>query len=190
MNKKLFIAAFVSVAIALILGIVAFVYQMNRSEPVSPQDLNPFGTVGDTTPVPSDATGQMIVPSVEGNPITTQDFIKNGETVSDAVNPGNFVLAGELGYCLPDGSCPHGALTTKFSIVYSQEYGMFDVVLLEEPLGEVRTEAEEFLMSRLGLSASQLCSLRYNVGVPYWVNETFSGGNLGFTSCQGATRLP
>ena len=119
-----------------------------------------------------------------------KDFIHNGETVADTVNPGTYVLAGSLGYCLADGSCPSGAPTTSFAISYDEKIRFFNIVLLEEPLGVTRFEAEQFLANRLGLSREQLCSLDYSIGAPYWINDAYADKNLGFSMCKGATPLP
>lgn len=122
--------------------------------------------------------------------IVVKDFIHNGETIADTVNPGSHVLAGTLGYCLADGTCPAGYPTTKFSVSYNAETHFFTVVLLEEPLGTTRLEAEQFLIDRLGVTTQTLCAVDYSVGTPYWVNEGYAGKNLGFSFCPGATKLP
>ena len=125
-----------------------------------------------------------------GVTVTVKDFIHNGETVPDVQNPGSHVLAGSLGYCLADGSCPRGAPTTNFSVSYNEKTHFFNIVLLKEPLGAVRLEAERFLIDRLGITEQQACSLNYSIGAPYWVNETYDDKNLGFSFCTGATKLP
>lgn len=125
-----------------------------------------------------------------GETVTVNDFIRNGETVPDAVNPGSYILAGSLGYCLSDGSCPTGAKSDSFNVSYNEKTHFFNVILLTEPLGTGRLEAEQFIMARLGISEQQACSLNYYVGTPYWVNEAYAGKNLGFSFCPGATALP
>ena len=132
----------------------------------------------------------LSVPGRDGVAIATKDFINNGETVADVENPGSYVLAGSLGYCLADGSCPAGANETDFSVAYNDATGIFTIVLLVEPLDTSRTEAEQFLESRLGISVQQLCNLNYKVGTPYWVNQFYDDKNLGFSSCTGATQFP
>ena len=119
-----------------------------------------------------------------------KDFVHNGETVADVVNPGSYVLAGTVGYCLADGTCPAGYSTTNFNISYDEKTHFFNVVLLKEPLGTVRLEAEQFLANRLGITGQQLCSLDYSIGAPYWVNTAYADKNLGFSFCPGATALP
>ncbi len=122
--------------------------------------------------------------------LSVRDFLHNGETAADPVNKGMYLLAGSAGYCLPDGTCPKGADSEHFSITYNQKGDFFNIVLLQEPLGAVRREAEAFLEERLGISGEILCTLNYFVGVPYFVNSTFSDRNLGFSFCKVATQLP
>ncbi|MDD2657854.1 MAG: hypothetical protein PHD04_04335 [Candidatus Pacebacteria bacterium] len=125
-----------------------------------------------------------------GGVVTVKDFIHNGETVSDVENPGSYVLAGSVGYCLANGSCPSGATTTDFNVSYNEKTHFFNIILLAEPLGSVRLEAEQFLASRLGLVDKEVCDLNYFVGTPYWINATYDNKNLGFSFCPGATVLP
>lgn len=125
-----------------------------------------------------------------GATITVSDFIHNNETVPDTANPGSYVLAGDLGYCLADGTCPKGASVTDFSVSYDEKTHFFNIILLAEPLGTSRLNAEQFVESRLGISGQQACSLNYYVGTPYWVNSNYDNKNLGFSFCPGATVLP
>lgn len=129
------------------------------------------------------------IPSQNG-PLVVNDFIHNGETAADVENAGSYLLAGSAGYCLADGTCPHGAASTDFAISYNAQTGVFTIALLKEPLGPVRTEAEQFLEARLGVYGEQLCELNYYLGTPASVNDTFAGKNLGFSFCRGATELP
>lgn len=127
---------------------------------------------------------------VNGGTLIAKDFLNNGETVADTQNQNNYYLAGPLGYCLPDGSCPSGASTTDFTITYNSKSSYFTIALRKEPLGSVRIEAEQFLLARLGITRQGMCNLNYYVGTTYWVNSIYDKGNLGFSFCPGATKLP
>ncbi len=183
--KNLFIA--VAVIVVLAGGYFLYAY-FSKSAPTTTID-NPttFPISGDDTTPPENT---FDVETYAGTTVPAKDFIANGETVADIENPGSYVLAGTVGYCLPDGSCPAGAPVTEYHISYNKNTDFFNVILLSEPLGDARKAAEEFLKSRLGLSAPALCTLRYFVGTPYWVNEQFDNKNLGFSFCPGATKLP
>ncbi len=125
-----------------------------------------------------------------GGTIVTKDFLHNGETVADVVNPGTYVLAGSLGYCTASGVCGANASTTDFSISYATSTQFFNIILLAEPVGLVRSAAERFFLARLGIGEQAACALNYFVGTPYWVNESYDNKNLGFSFCHGATALP
>ena len=136
------------------------------------------------------STATLSFPTPSGAIVTVKDFVHNGETVSDVENPGAYVLAGSVGYCLVDGKCPSGNPTTDFSVSYNENTHFFNIILLKEPLGATRLEAEQFLANRLGITGQEVCNLKYFVGTPYWVNETYDSKNLGFSFCPGATVLP
>ncbi len=189
MNWKIILASiFLILGLATIL-ITAFLMldtPPKQSIEESPQVLFPTSGVFEGM----DSTGRLTLTGESGEPIAVKDFIRNGETVTDTVNPGSFVLAGSVGYCLEDGSCPEGANTDNFSITYNNEIQSFNIVLLAEPLRRSREASERFLIERLGLSKEDLCRLNYNLGVPYFVNEQFAGQNLRFSFCKDAIVLP
>lgn len=147
----------------------------------------PTGTaVGD----PTEFARTRMLATIDDDTIAVKDFIDNGETIEDVVNPGSYVLAGDLGYCLYDGTCPTAASTTDFSISYRESTQAFTVTLLAEPLGTSRLAAEAFLSDRLGIAPRDMCRIRYYLGVPNAVNSVYTGSNLGFSFCPGATKLP
>lgn len=185
MKKTLIIIAAIVLFALLAFGSYVVIHPQNKGTTGGAQ--NPFAS----STVPTATTGSVQVTTIpaQGGQMTVKDFIHNGETVSDPVNSGSYVLAGDVGYCLQDGTCPHGAPSEDFSIGYDST-GTFTIALLREPLSASRKAAEQFLMTRLGISAEQLCSLQYQVLVSQDVNPAFAYGNLGFSSCQGAAKLP
>lgn len=187
MNRNIIIASILLGLAVVIILVTAFV--LLRAKPGVE---NPSANVASNIIFPSSfsATSTITIAGQDNASLEVRDFIHNGETIQDVVNPGNYVLAGSLGYCLADGTCPKAADTSTFSISYDEKNASFGIVLLKEPLGETRLAAEAFLSSRLGISRAQLCSLNYYIGTPYWVNEQFSAHNLGFSLCPDATTLP
>ncbi|HVW82438.1 MAG TPA: hypothetical protein VHC68_00615 [Candidatus Paceibacterota bacterium] len=135
-------------------------------------------------------TPGMALAANGGGTVTVDDFIHNGVTIADPQNAGQYYLAGSLGYCLPDGSCPAAASSTDFRIVYDDTKQSFTIALLTEPIGRARLEVEQFLESTLGIGENQMCALTYYVGTSYRVNEFYDDRNLGFSFCPGATALP
>ncbi len=127
---------------------------------------------------------------LSGGTIVTNDFIHNGVTIPDAANSGRYLLAGNLGYCITDSQkCQAGAVT-NFNVFYDSTAGSFTIALLKEPLGQVRLEAEQFLMQTLGITQEDMCRLNYYVGTTAHVNPYYDSKNLGFSFCPGATVLP
>ncbi|HEX5774560.1 MAG TPA: hypothetical protein VFY28_01185 [Candidatus Paceibacterota bacterium] len=184
MNKKALIIAG-SLLILLAVGGIVYVFYPKEPAPTPSGNTDPFGSIGGG---PSDLAYTV---SGQGNEaIKVNDFIRNGETASDPLNPGSYFLAGDIGYCLADGNCPHGAETDTFQISYDEDSSTFSVALTAEPLSTARMEAETFLMERLGVDAATLCRLNYFVSTTYWVNESYANRNLGFSSCSGSVQLP
>jgi hypothetical protein len=146
------------------------------------------GTSGSTGSTQA-GTGAMTIATPSGGQVTTKDFIHNGTTIPDVENDNQYLIAGSLGYCEPGLACT-AASTPDFNIFYNADTQSFTIGIAQEPIGQSRHEAEEFMLSALGIEQDQLCALNYYVGVPYWVNEAYSGKNLGFSFCPGATPLP
>lgn len=140
-----------------------------------------------TSSTNSGATMQILIRN--GKSLVVKDFVHNGETAPDKVNPGYFYLAGSIGYCLGDGTCPSGYKTDDFSITYHNTDGHFNITLLKEPLAKSRSEAEVFMLDRLGISEALLCNTNYWIGTTELVNALYAGKNLGFDFCPGATGL-
>jgi len=181
-------------AIVVIGGVLALLFSGSPKEDTATIPAPGLPMASSTTST-GGVSGLSMEPTVSfatpgGAVATVKNFIRNGETVPDVQNPGSYVLAGSVGYCLADGTCPSGASTTDFNISYNEQTHFFNIVLLKEPLGTVRLAAEQFLTDRLGLTGQEACNLNYFVGTPYWVNEAYDDKNLGFSFCPGATTLP
>ena len=130
------------------------------------------------------------IPAVSGGFIETVDFMHNGVTIPDTANPGRYLLAGNLGYCIKDTSKCQAGNTTDFNIFYDSIAKAFTIALLKEPLGQTRLQMEQTLMQTLGIAQQQMCSLNYYVGTISDLNSFYAGKNLGFSFCSGATALP
>lgn len=189
MKGKLFI-----LIIAILLGAFLLVLFLPSVTKKIPEQINPINSA--TLP------GNQISPSTQGTiaittltdrngtNVATRDFFHNGVTIADVANAGNYLLAGNLGYCLTDQQKCQAASSTNFSVYYMSSSQSFIITLTEEPIGLARVQMEQFLLSTLGLTQDQLCKLNYLVGVTQDVNPQFTGNNLGFSFCPGATVLP
>jgi hypothetical protein len=132
----------------------------------------------------------MTVTIQGGSTIVINDFIHNGVTLLDSANAGNYLLAGNLGYCFSDPQKCQAAPATDFIIYYNSVPQSFTIDLTQEPIGQARLAMEQFMLTVLGISQQQMCSLNYLVSVTRYVNSQFTGKNLGFSFCPGATVLP
>lgn len=132
----------------------------------------------------------MTLTSRSGEPIVVQDFINNGVTERDTINPSQYNLAGKNALCELESDCYSGAASDTFDIVYFSEEDAFAIGLTAEPLGAARISAEQFLMKTLGVSQDELCMLDYFVTTDVDVSEQYAGADLGFSFCPGAVKLP
>lgn len=66
----------------------------------------------------------------------------------------------------------------------------FNILLNTLPLSKSRLEAEEELRTKLNLTNQQLCKLEVYVSVFGWVDEKYSGQNLGLSFCSNSITLP
>jgi hypothetical protein len=184
--------------VLLLLGLIVYYVLLSGSHTDTQGSSSPSFPVTDSqttnqnkppaTSVPT-STGVGSIATASGT-VVTRDFLHNGTTVQDPHNPGQYILAGTTGSCLGSGVCPSGAPASDYTVVYFSEDKSLIVTLTTEPIGQARHDAEQFLLSTLGVSQDTLCSSIYQVLTPESVNTTFSGTNLGFSFCPGATALP
>ncbi len=141
-NILIWIIGIVLVLLAIgIAGVVA--YQLWGQKAESPRAAVEFPTGTQT----GNGGATLTLGTTGGSSVASKDFIHNGETVADTQNPGTYVLAGTLGYCLADGSCPAGAQSDDFSISYFESDQSFYISLLKEPIGAARKKAQDFLQT-------------------------------------------
>jgi hypothetical protein len=187
------------VLVALFGLIIYLIVPKNPAGTGTSQDQNPgnlfpnSGQNSQETSGTSTSTGgfsSVSLPTRTGGTVSASDFINNGVTVPDTENPGNYYLAGSVGYCLSDGTCPSGAPASDFKVVYFSKEQAFAIGLTQEPIGQARHDAEQFMLSTLGISEADLCNINYYIGTDDEVNPTYAGKNLGFSFCPGAVALP
>lgn len=145
---------------------------------------------GSTVVDPDDVATMVVASQISGKEVITKDFTHNGSTIKDVQNPDRYFLVGKVGYCLADGTCPSGALSDDYSIVYQSADQSFIIALLTEPLYQARQSAEQYLATTLGISEAEMCTLKYYISTDSYINATYAGKNLLFSFCKGATPLP
>lgn len=127
------------------------------------------------------------VSTVEGGTILTKDFKKDSAT-GKYPTPGYYYIGPHAPI---DGVSDRAAIDNPpYIILYIDSTQYFNIELLQQPIAGARTQAEQYLMGKLGISQSQMCQLKYDVAVPYSVDQTHTGTNLGFSFCPGAVALP
>lgn len=190
MNKTLLITIGV---IFIALGALVFWLvgskQQSQTSPSTTQT-QPVGlpVAGDATQTqnPSQET-LMSVATNNGGAIQTTNFMADPATVKDPINPGYYYL----GYHQNEGVAdPTATANPPYIIMYLSTSQYFNISLLQEPIGDTRAAVEQYLMQHLGITQSQMCELKYLVTVPDDVNSHYSGENLEFSFCPGATVLP
>lgn len=198
-SNKLYTILGIAIAVFAIGGACLFSFAFFLSSPSGAQPASQGGTQtptgiggnsstivntgGTQTPTDGSAPGQANTTSISGQgggAMTVNDFKHDPETKADPNNAGQYYLAG--------GLAP-AAGVTPYSIFFVDANQSFNITLLQEPIGDIRAQAESELVRRLGISKEQACLLNYYVGVPAGVNEIYAGRNLGFSFCPGATQL-
>lgn len=192
----------ISIGAIIVIGLFALAYQLTG--PPSTQTQTNSSAVGQnadlpvvnsvlqniatTTAVSGFAQGTvMTVAGVGGGTIQTVNFMNDPATVKDPINSSHYYLGYHVNEGVPDQTASDNP---PYTITYISETQYFNVALLQEPIGIIRKEAQQYFMARLGISQDQMCRLNYMVSVPNRVNSQFSGRNLGFSFCPGATKLP
>lgn len=123
-----------------------------------------------------------VLATADGGAVATKDFLADPTTVEDPINTGNYYL----GY----NEVSTTTSNPPYTIEYIRATQFFNISLWREPLGETRSEAEQYLLTRLGVTQESLCRLNYMVSAPWWVNTFYGGKSLGFSFCPGAVVLP
>lgn len=171
--------------VIVIAGLVIYLLMPAKPKPVvQPPSLPGAGT---NTPQGSTSATTYTVPISSGLSVATKDFLHDPATVSDPNNPGYYYL----GYHQSTG--PEDTTATDappYVIEYIAQTHYFNIGLYQEPIGQARHDAEQYLLNTLGISQDAACALKYMVSVPDKVNSYYSGENLGFSFCPGAVQLP
>ena len=178
----------------IVIGLLILAYQLTSTSSPAPETTSP-STQGVELPTASSVVqpvsstsspASMSVAGSDGSVIQTNNFMADPATTEDPFNPGFYNLNGRSS----QGVSGSTTSAPPYAVSYISSTQYFNVTLLQEPIGPVRTEMEQYLMGKLGITQSQMCQLNYSVSVPNFVNTQFSGMNLGFSFCPGATKLP
>lgn len=187
MKKTVLIVGAVAVILITVVTIAVALYPNEQAAQPAPEPGTPFPVASSTNGQNGGGTAEnerMAVKTADGNTVVTRNFIKNTNTVEDPANRGNYYLGNHLPF---DGTTP--AKSPSYVIEYIAATQYFNVILYAEPLSRARIEAEQYLLGALGITREQMCFLDYTVSVPNFVNEYYTGRNLGFSFCPGSIPL-
>jgi len=187
MNRNLLILTFITVAVALAI-FLGWWFLFSTGDALQPSSVqtpgSPFGMSDASVGTSANGTG---ISNIEGGGSFTTILDWYGNSIK--VNPflpasaagqteGEFILTGDT---VPEPS---------YLIKYVSYTDSFTLVLLKEPIAEVRRAGERYLLNLLGVTEADLCLLRYVVVVPESINGIYAPkGNLGFSFCPGAAQL-
>ena len=164
------------------IGIAVFFFgTTSTADSTAQTDTTSLPVAQNTSP---DGTSRPVSYVSSGDTLFVNNFLENADTYSDPVNPGYY----SLGY--PLNQTTTGTSSPPYLIMYIKTTQFFTIELLQEPIGETRTQVELFLEQRLGLTQNDLCELNYTISAPVSVSQEYAGRNLGFSFCPGATVLP
>lgn len=184
--KRIVLIIVIVLILAAVLAVLGY-YILRPDAPVAGPNNPSFPSAGGQGGV---LTQTMTVMTRSGESVAVQDFIHNGVTERDTVNPNQYYLAGKNALCELEADCYSGAPSDAFDIVYFVDEDAFAIGLTAEPLGEARKSAEQFLLKTLGISQEALCALDYFVTTDVEVSEQYAGADLGFSFCPDAVKLP
>jgi len=165
--------------IVIIGGLAVFLlYPSSNHQPASGSSGAVFpgsgsGTGSTASSTPSAAT--LSLAASDGGTVSSRDFLSDADVSSPA--SGYYYLGFHAG-------------TDPYQIIFQSSSRIFTIELLKEPIGATRSQAEQYLAAKLGLSQSDLCRLDYTLSVPQTVNSTYASRNLLFSFCPGAVSLP
>ena len=141
-------------------------------------DMPVSGSVTSSTSMISSVPGQRILVDRFEKPITVRDFIVDKSMVPDPVNSGTYVLNNESTYCQSAGGCEG-----RFLIQYQTEYDIFFILIEAQSIQSTVSSVEALMLLLLEVNTNDLCRIRYEMAVPYWVSEELAGQSLVFPQC-------
>lgn len=180
MTKQRLLIGVAVVLVLLSIGVLGYVgvRMFGAREPGSPGE--PFAGTQGTGASTSQTPHTTSIKTRSGETISVPDILSGHE--SDTTDNGRF-------YTLYGPEYSVEGFT--FSLQYSERDSQFLILLLSEPIGAARLEAQNYLATLLTLPDNELCALNTVVLVTPDVSEVFSQyENLGLSFCPGAAKLP
>lgn len=157
MTRKI---AFVIVSfVVFILLIFIFTFLSSFKKPAP----SPDSSTPSTTPSP---TNIPLTDEITISNIPVKNFYKKAEKIDNA---GNVYFVDE---------------PNKYQILYEEKFDQFLISILGSPFEELRIEAEQKLISDLGITTAEACLLNVVITTPAFANPDFSGKPYKLSFCE------
>lgn len=72
----------------------------------------------------------------------------------------------------------------RYKIVYFDDSGEFDIIILDSPFEEIKKEAEQMFLSVMHLSETEACNLHVFVVTPRFANPELVGQSFPLSFCE------
>ena len=175
MNKWILVGGILLVLVVVVGALIFFISSAPPPEPGT----QPGGS-GLPVATSTGTTGPTIMLETNtGSSIPVPDFTKNKPSYN---------LPSGTYYQITNNQEREGR-NAKFDVTYGTDSSIA-VTLLKEPLSSSRLAAEATLRDLLQLPDATMCTLKIDLGVPYSINQFYSGQNLGLSFCSDAVTLP
>ena len=180
MKKALILTIGILVLGIIILGGVLLLQNASRKGTQAPPSTNPFGFAnGSSTQASQQNQGMLPIKLSNGSQVSVPDFTKQPQPTWATTN--EYLVS--------------GTPTDDYLITYvpgdsNGSPAEFLITLQNEPLGNVRLEAEQALRKMTGIPDSELCLLDTRVLTQPGLSDAYDGKSLGLSFCPGAIQLP
>lgn len=144
------------------------------------------GATAFPTPPPPPVSGNntsLQIRDARGNIVQIDNFLNNPSVKEDTLNPGHFILAGSVGYCLASEVNCDSDEVEPYSISYSTNGDFFSVLINEAPIELYKAAAERDLQGLLGIPLNQMCNLNISMSVASWLTVDESSSPLRIRGC-------
>lgn len=173
--------------VILITGLIAgfaWMFFANQTVPVEQENPTNVFPIGTSNPSANTQTNEvLILKTANGGVLQVKNFTLDAETIEDPHNKGTYYLGNHFPFDDTPTEQP------EYVITYTPSTQYFNVVLSSEPINRARINAEQYLLTHLGVSEEQLCQIDYMVSVPYFVNQFYTSQDLRFSFCPGSIPL-
>lgn len=120
------------------------------------------------TPLPTPTPNQYSttpVPRITISGISLNNFLSTGEKI----NSHDDILVEQK---------------TEYEIVYLHDFNEFIITVHEKPFEEIRKQAEQAFLDKLGISKQEACALSVSEAIPFAVDPNLGGQKFKLSFCE------